>query len=151
MTDKGMNTLASRGLEEPFFQMWSCVVSVFWFWQKMRELALHYFLADCFEIEREIVFGVTYILSVQYSCAVVSVFFCGGKVKFVRIPYSHDCVSKILRTFFVKKMIHIKLTSKKTNSFLFCMYLQPYSHYCFSKISRILFDFLNNTYWISLF
>jgi hypothetical protein len=31
------------------------VVLVFWFW-------------------REIVFGVTYILSVQYSCAVVSVF-----------------------------------------------------------------------------
>ncbi len=29
--------------------------------------------------------------------------------------------------------------------------LQPYSHYCFSKISRTLFDFLNNTYWVSLF
>ena len=34
--------------------MWCCV-SYFWFW-------------------REIVFGVTYILSVQYSCVVVSVF-----------------------------------------------------------------------------
>ncbi len=32
-----------------------------------------------------------------------------------------------------------------------CMDLQPYSHYCFSKISRTLFDFLNNTYWVSLF
>ncbi len=31
------------------------------------------------------------------------------------------------------------------------MDLQPYSQYCFSKISRILFDFLNNTYWLSLF
>ncbi len=40
---------------------------------------------------------------------------------------------------------------KKTNSFLLCMDLQPYSHYCFSKISRNLFDFLNNTYWVSLF
>ncbi len=50
-----------------------CSVS-FWFWQEMRELVLHYFLADCFVIEREIVFGVTYVLSVQYSCAVVSVF-----------------------------------------------------------------------------
>ncbi len=40
----------------------------------MRELALYYFPADCFGIEREIVFGVTYVLSVQYSCAVVSVF-----------------------------------------------------------------------------
>ncbi len=33
-----------------------------------------FFLADCFGIKREIVFGVTYVLSVQYSCAVVSVF-----------------------------------------------------------------------------
>ena len=41
----------------------------------MRELALHYFPADCFGIEREIVFGVTYVLSEQYSCAIVSVFF----------------------------------------------------------------------------
>ncbi len=31
------------------------------------------------------------------------------------------------------------------------MDLQPYSHYCFSKISRTLFDFLNNTIWVSLF
>ncbi len=29
--------------------------------------------------------------------------------------------------------------------------LQPYRHDCFSKISRTLFDFLNNTYWVSLF
>jgi hypothetical protein len=41
----------------------------------MRELALHYFLVDCFGIDRKIVFGVTYVLSVQYSCAVMSVFF----------------------------------------------------------------------------
>ena len=61
---------------------------------------------------------------------------------------------------------------KKTNSFLLCMDLQsyshdcfldkqeivskmrnpqPYSHFCFSKISRTLFDFLNNTYWVSFF
>ncbi len=32
-----------------------------------------------------------------------------------------------------------------------CMDLQPYTHYCFSKILRFLFDFLNNTYWVSLF
>ncbi len=44
-------------------------------WKIWRELALHYFPADCFGIEREIVFGVTFVLSVQYSCAVVSVFF----------------------------------------------------------------------------
>jgi hypothetical protein len=29
MADKEMNTLASRGLEEPFFQLCCCVVSVF--------------------------------------------------------------------------------------------------------------------------
>ncbi len=40
---------------------------------------------------------------------------------------------------------------EKTNSFLLCMDLQAYSHYCFSKLSRTLFDFLNNTYWVSLF
>ena len=50
---------ALRGLEEPFFQLCCCVS--FWFW-------------------REIVFGVTSVLSVQYSCAVVSFFCCGGKV-----------------------------------------------------------------------
>jgi hypothetical protein len=49
-----------------------CCVS-FWFWREMQELALHYFSVDCFGIEREIVFGVTYVLSVQYSCTVVSV------------------------------------------------------------------------------
>ncbi len=31
------------------------------------------------------------------------------------------------------------------------MDLQSYRHNCFSKISRTLFDFLNNTYWMSLF
>ncbi len=31
------------------------------------------------------------------------------------------------------------------------MDLQSYGHYCFSKISRTLFDFLNNTYWVSFF
>ncbi len=36
-------------------------------------------------------------------------------------------------------------------STLLCMDLQPYSQDCFSKISRTLFDFLNNTYWVSLF
>ncbi len=48
-------------------------------------------------------------------------------------------------------MIPYKTYIQKTNSFLLCMDLQPYSQYCFSKISRILFDFLNNTYWVSLF
>ena len=77
----------------------------------------------------------TYVLRVPYSCGVVLVFLvvagnsflvlrtylvyntvvglcqffgCGGKVKFVQIPYSHDRLSKISRTFFVKKLIHYK-------------------------------------------
>ncbi len=57
MTDRKTNTLAARGLEVS-----SCavIVSVFWFW-------------------REIGFGVTYVLRVQYSCGVVLVFDSGGK------------------------------------------------------------------------
>ncbi len=31
----------------------------------------HYFPVDCFGIKGEIVFGVTYVYNVQYSCAVV--------------------------------------------------------------------------------
>jgi hypothetical protein len=54
-----------------FFPVVLLCCASFWFWREMRELALHYFLADCFGIKREIVFGVTYVLSVQYSCAVV--------------------------------------------------------------------------------
>ena len=52
----------------------------------MRELALHYFPADCFGIEQEIVFGVTYVVYI----------FCSGGKKVVvlhttyvlRVPYS---------------------------------------------------------------
>ena len=67
---------------------YSCgVVLVFWFW-------------------REIVFGVMYILSVlQTVVRLCQFFYCGGKVNFVQKPYSHDHFSKILRTFFVKKLI----------------------------------------------
>ncbi len=35
-------------------------------------------------------------------------FCCGVEVNFVRLPYSHDCFSKISRTFFVKKLIPYK-------------------------------------------
>ncbi len=45
----------------------------------------------------------------------------------------------------------MKPTHEKTNSFLLCMDLQSYNHDCFSNISRTLFDFLNNTYWVSFF
>ncbi len=64
------------------------------------------------------VFGVTYVLSVHYSCAVVPVFFFGGKVNFVPIPYSHDRFSKITRTFFVKKLIPYKTYVRDDQLFL---------------------------------
>ncbi len=54
ISDRGTNTLASRGLEERFFQLCCCVS--FWFW-------------------REIGFGCTYyyVFRVPYSCGVVLV------------------------------------------------------------------------------
>ena len=67
---------------------------------------------------QEIVFGVTYVLKVQYSCAVVPVFCCGGKVNFEWIPYSHDHFSKISRTFFAKKMIPCKTHVREDQLFL---------------------------------
>ncbi len=74
-----------RGLEEPFFQL-CCCVSVFWFWREIG-FGVTYVLRvqySCgvvlvFWFWQEIVFGFAYVLSVQYSCAVVSVFGCGGK------------------------------------------------------------------------
>ncbi len=63
-----------------------CRVS-FWFWQEIG-LGLHTHVLrvkySCgvvlvIWLRQEIVFGVMYILSVQYSCAVVSDFGCSGK------------------------------------------------------------------------
>jgi hypothetical protein len=45
-------------------------------------------------------------------------FCCGGKVNFVQIPYSHDCFSKISRTFFVKKLIPYKTYIQEDQLFL---------------------------------
>jgi hypothetical protein len=45
-------------------------------------------------------------------------FCCGGKVNFVRIPYSHDHFAKISRTFFVKKMIPYKTYVREDQLFL---------------------------------
>jgi hypothetical protein len=119
MTDGETNTLALRGLEEHFFPVvLLCCVS-FWFWREMRELALHYFPADCFGIEWEIVFGVMYVLGVQYSCAGCVIFVVvAGKVNFVQIPYSHNRFSKISRTFFCKKMIPYKTYVREDQLFL---------------------------------
>ncbi len=121
-----MNTLALRGLEEPFFQLCCCFSFLFW---------------------REIVFGFTYYLctlsTIQLWCCVsffgtggkwflvlrtyllyntvvqlCQFFCCGGKVNFAQIPYSHDRFSKILRTFFVKKFIRYKTYVREDQLFL---------------------------------
>ncbi len=48
----------------------------FWFYILLMYLEYHTVVVLCwfFWFWREIIFGVTYVLSVQYSCAVVSVF-----------------------------------------------------------------------------
>ncbi len=45
-------------------------------------------------------------------------FCCGGKVNFVRIPYSRNRFSKISRTFFVKKLIPYKTYAGEDQFFL---------------------------------
>jgi hypothetical protein len=85
MTDRGTNTLASRGLEEPFSHV--CCVSFWFWWEKGFGSNTHVLLRVpysfggvlVFWLQWEIVFGVLHILSVQYSWAVVSVFGCSGK------------------------------------------------------------------------
>ncbi len=49
---------------------------------------------------------------------------CGGKINFVRIPYSHDRFSKISRTFFVKKLNRKKkFSSSVWRVLLLCQFL----------------------------
>jgi hypothetical protein len=90
---------------------------------------------------REIVFGVMYILSVWYL-SVVS-------------KYEHHQSHFNLRKFFLGFFILQKQWDPNFPllciTFLLCMDVQPYSHDFFSKISRTLFDFLNNTSWVSFF
>jgi hypothetical protein len=138
ITDRDSNTLALRGLEEPFIpvvllcQFFILVGNRFWFYIILMYLEYHTVVVLCFFFLfwRKIVFGM-FVLSVQYSYPVVSVFCCGRKANLVRIYLLN------LRIFL--------------SYFMHYMDLQPYSHDCFSKISRTLFDFLKNTYWVSLF
>jgi hypothetical protein len=93
MTDGGTNTLALHGLEELFS---SCaVVSVFWFWREIG-FGVTYVLRvqySCgivlvFWFLREIVFGVIHVFRVQYSCAVVSVFWLWQEIVLkIRTPF----------------------------------------------------------------
>ncbi len=57
-------------------QFFVLVGNRFWFYILLMYLEYHTVVVLCLVflvLEREIVFGVTYVLSVQYSCAVVSV------------------------------------------------------------------------------
>ncbi len=59
----------------------------FWFYILLMLLDYHTVgvLSQFFLFWREIGVGVTYVLSVQYSCAAVSVFCCGRKANLVQI------------------------------------------------------------------
>ncbi len=86
ITDRGTNTLGARGLEELFFQLCCCLCQFlvlagnrFWFYiLTYLEYNTVVALCEVFWFWREIVFGVTYVLSVQYSCAVVSLLVVAG-------------------------------------------------------------------------
>ncbi len=94
-----------------------------------------------FWLRWEIVFGVTYILSVRYS-SVVSKY---------EHHQSHFDLKKFLLGFFILQKQWDSNFPLLCISFLLCIDLQPYTHDCFSKILRTLFDFLNNTSWVSFF
>ncbi len=79
LNDSGMNSLTARGLEKLFFQLCCCCVSFlvlagnrFWCYLVLRTTQLWHCVSYSFW--REIVLGVIYVLRVQWSCAVVSVF-----------------------------------------------------------------------------
>ncbi len=80
----------------------------------------------------------------------MSVFCCGGKVNFVRIPYSHDRFSKISRTFFVKK-IPYETYVREDQLFLALYGSTTIQSLLFLKNIKNFIWFLNNTYWVSLF
>jgi hypothetical protein len=90
----------------------------FWFWREMRELALHYFPVDCFGIKQEIVFGVTYVLSVQYSCVVVSVFLLWQESQFCSNTLQSRSFLKNIENFLCKKMIPYKTYVQEDQLFL---------------------------------
>jgi hypothetical protein len=91
MTDRETNTLATRGLEGLFPVVLLCQFFVlagnrFWYYILLMLLECHtvVVLCYCFWFWREIAVGVTYVLSVQYSCAVASVCCCGRKANLVQ-------------------------------------------------------------------
>ncbi len=148
MTDRGMNTLAVHGLEE-LFSSCAVVCQFFWFWKEIGfgvtcVLRVQYscVIVLCFWFLREIVFDFAYLLSVQNSCAVVSVFWLWRE----RFLLWSKKKSYWVTLFYRKKNPIKKVYFSWDPNFLIllipfmhCMDLQPYSHNSFSKISRAFF------------
>ncbi len=94
----------------------------------------------------------------EYHTVVVlcQFFLSGGKQFLVRTYLVYNTVVRLCQFFCCGRkanLVQIFLLNPRVFFlyFLLCMDLQPYSHDCFSNISRTLFDFRNNTYWVSLF
>ncbi len=124
------------GWRNLFFQLCCCVSFLFW---------------------QEIDFGFTYSLQTQstiqlWCCA--SFFGSGGKQFLVCTYLVYNTVVQLCQFFCCggeANLVRIFLLNPRIFflNVLLCVDLQPYSHNCFSKIPRILFDFRNNTYWVS--
>ena len=159
MTEREMNTVTVRGLEELFFQLCRCVSflvmtgnSFRCYWPTIPVVPLCLFLAavqnsfwlhrSVFWLWREIVLGVTYLPTLYQLCSCVSFWLRQETLWFKK---------KFLLGFFILQKQWDQNFLLLCISFLLCMDLQLYSKNCFSKISRTLFDFLNNTYWVFLF
>ncbi len=96
------------------------------------------------------------VLRVPYSCDVVLVFWFWWEIVLVRMYLVFNTVVRLCQFFGCNgkaNLVQIFLLNLRIffSYFLLCMDLQLYSHNCFLKISRTLFDFLNNTYWVSFF
>ncbi len=122
-----------------FFQLCCCVSFLFWrvgnrFWFYILLMYLEY-----------------------YTVVVLCYFFylVGNSFWYIRTYLVNNTVMRLCRFFCCggkANLVQIFLLNWGIffSYFLLCMDLQPYSHDCLSKISRTLFDFLNNTYWVSL-
>ncbi len=106
MADGGTNTHRFAWAGGTFFpvvllfQFFVLAGNRFWVYTLLMYLGYHTAVVLCwfFWFWREIVFGVTYVLSVQYSCAVVSVFLLWlfGVTYVLSVQYSCAVVSVFL-------------------------------------------------------
>ncbi len=123
--------IAARGLEEPFS---SCaVVPNFWFWREIG-FGVTYILRvqySCgivlvFWFWWEICFGVTYILSVQYSCVVVSVYWLWQKIVLkMRTPFDFLWAVSTKKSYWVTLLWSASrcVYFVRSNTLLLCIFL----------------------------